>query len=111
LVFENEVSFFEGKPEDYLTGQRTPRRYRNPLLAHAMVALNLIDTLGYGIHRMMEYFQNAGPLEVSEDILTYRVNFNKVPLPTIRQSRFYFSPDPGLSDTRDTHTCDFGSEP
>ncbi len=44
----------EGKPEDYLTGQRTPRRYRNPFLAHAMVALNLIDTLGYGIHRMME---------------------------------------------------------
>ena len=54
LIFENEGSFFEGKPEDYLTGQRTPRRYRNPFLAHAMVALNLIDTLGYGIHRMME---------------------------------------------------------
>ena len=54
LIFENEGSFFDGKPEDYLTGQRTPRRYRNPFLAHAMVALNLIDTLGYGIHRMME---------------------------------------------------------
>ena len=54
LVFENEGSFFEGEPGDYLTGQRTPRRYRNPFLAQAMVALNLIDTLGYGIHRMME---------------------------------------------------------
>ena len=54
LIFENEGSFFEGQPEDYLTGQRTPRRYRNPFLAHAMVALNLIDTPGYGIHRMME---------------------------------------------------------
>jgi ATP-dependent DNA helicase RecG len=54
LIFENEGSFFEGRPEDYLTGQRTPRRYRNPFLAQAMVALNLIDTLGYGIHRMME---------------------------------------------------------
>jgi len=54
LIFENEGAFFDGAPEDYLTGQRTPRRYRNPFLAQAMVALNLIDTLGYGIHRMME---------------------------------------------------------
>ena len=58
LTIEGQVTattlLLLGKPEDYLTGQRTPRRYRNPFLAHAMVALNLIDTLGYGIHRMME---------------------------------------------------------
>jgi ATP-dependent DNA helicase RecG len=52
LVFENEGSFFEGKPLDYLSGHRTPRRYRNPFLAQAMVELNMIDTMGYGIHEM-----------------------------------------------------------
>jgi ATP-dependent DNA helicase RecG len=52
LVFENEGSFFEGKPLDYLSGHKTPRRYRNPFLAQAMVELNMIDTMGYGIHEM-----------------------------------------------------------
>lgn len=50
LVFENEGSFFEGLPEDYVTGEKTPRRYRNPFLAQAMAELNMIDTMGYGIH-------------------------------------------------------------
>jgi ATP-dependent DNA helicase RecG len=54
LVFENEGSFFEGKPEDYLMGEKTPRKYRNPFLAQAMAELNMIDTMGYGIHRMNE---------------------------------------------------------
>ena len=49
LVFENEGAFFEGEPGDYITGNRTPRRYRNPFLASAMVELNMIDTLGRGI--------------------------------------------------------------
>ncbi len=49
LVFENEGFFYEGKPDDYITGSRTPRRYRNPFLANAMVELNMIDTLGRGI--------------------------------------------------------------
>lgn len=49
LVFENEGAFFEGEPGDYITGNRTPRRYRNPFLANAMVELNMIDTLGRGI--------------------------------------------------------------
>jgi ATP-dependent DNA helicase RecG len=50
LIFENEGSFFEGVPEDYMTGEKTPRRYRNSFLAQAMAELSMIDTMGYGIH-------------------------------------------------------------
>lgn len=52
LVFENEGNFFDGTPGDYLEGNRVPRRYRNPFLAQAMSELNMIDTMGYGIHDM-----------------------------------------------------------
>lgn len=52
LVFENEGQFFYGHPDDYIAGTKTPRRYRNPFLAQAMAELNMIDTMGYGIHRM-----------------------------------------------------------
>lgn len=52
LIFENEGGFFEGKPEDYVIGDKTPRRYRNAFLAQAMAELNMIDTMGYGIHEM-----------------------------------------------------------
>jgi ATP-dependent DNA helicase RecG len=52
LVLENEGGFFEGQPADYIAGARTPRRYRNPFLAQAMAELNMIDTMGYGIHEM-----------------------------------------------------------
>ncbi|UXZ55632.1 putative DNA binding domain-containing protein [Halomonas sp. 7T] len=52
LVFENEGSFFDGQPSDYLEGHRVPRRYRNPFLTQAMAELNMIDTMGYGIHDM-----------------------------------------------------------
>jgi ATP-dependent DNA helicase RecG len=52
LVLENEGGFFEGQPTDYLRGTRTPRRYRNPFLTQAMSELNMIDTMGYGIHQM-----------------------------------------------------------
>ena len=52
LIFENEGGFFEGKPEDYVTGDKTPRRYRNSFLVQAMAELNMIDTMGYGIHEM-----------------------------------------------------------
>ena len=52
LVFESEGGFFEGQPADYFQGTLTPRRYRNPFLAQAMVELNMIDTMGYGIHTM-----------------------------------------------------------
>ena len=54
LRFENEGSFFEGQPDDYIPGTKTPRRYRNPFLAQAMAELNMIDTMGYGIHEMHE---------------------------------------------------------
>ncbi|MDD5301059.1 MAG: putative DNA binding domain-containing protein [Gallionella sp.] len=52
LIFENEGAFFEGVPSDYCTGNKTPRRYRNPFLAQAMAELNMIDTMGYGIFEM-----------------------------------------------------------
>jgi ATP-dependent DNA helicase RecG len=52
LVFENEGSFFEGQPDDYVEGSMLPLRYRNPFLTRAMVELNMIDTMGYGIHSM-----------------------------------------------------------
>jgi ATP-dependent DNA helicase RecG len=54
LVFESEGGFFEGEPGDYVRGTVTPRRYRNPFLAQAMAELNMIDTMGYGIHAMFE---------------------------------------------------------
>lgn len=52
LIFENEGDFFEGKPEDYVTGNKVPRRHRNSFLNSAMKELNMIDTVGYGIYRM-----------------------------------------------------------
>lgn len=52
LVFESEGAFFEGQPGDYISGAKTPRRYRNPFLTQAMAELNMIDTMGYGIHEM-----------------------------------------------------------
>jgi len=52
LIFENEGSFYEGQPVDYISGHKTPRRYRNPSLAQAMTELNMIDTMGYGIYEM-----------------------------------------------------------
>jgi ATP-dependent DNA helicase RecG len=53
LIFENAGGFFDGEPEDYFAGERTPKRYRNPWLAHAMVNLAMIDTVGHGIHAMI----------------------------------------------------------
>ncbi|MEZ6150148.1 MAG: ATP-binding protein [Pirellulaceae bacterium] len=52
LILENSGSFFEGHPDDYVLGNKTPRNYRNPFLMQAMTRLNMVDTLGYGIHRM-----------------------------------------------------------
>jgi len=52
LIFENEGAFFEGLPADYSSGNKTPRRYRNPFLVQAMAELNMIDTMGYGIYEM-----------------------------------------------------------
>jgi len=52
VVLESEGGFFDGRPDDYVAGNRTPRRYRNPFLAQAMSELSMIDTMGYGIHSM-----------------------------------------------------------
>lgn len=52
LTLENAGGFFEGRPGDYVTGHKTPMHYRNPFLVNAMVELNMIDTMGYGIHEM-----------------------------------------------------------
>ena len=52
LIFSNVGSFFEGNPDEYSGGEKTPERYRNPWLAHAMGNLGMIDRLGYGIHTM-----------------------------------------------------------
>jgi ATP-dependent DNA helicase RecG len=54
LTFESAGRFFEGQVSDYTLGNRTPQRYRNPFLAHAMVNVNMIDTMGYGILRMFQ---------------------------------------------------------
>ncbi|MBV5343058.1 transcriptional regulator, partial [bacterium] len=54
LIFTNAGGFIEGSPEDYTAGSKTPEKYRNRWLAGAMVNLNMIDTMGYGIHRMYE---------------------------------------------------------
>ena len=52
LQFENEGNFYEGRPDDYILGNKTPRKYRNPFLTQAMNELNMIDTMGYGIYKM-----------------------------------------------------------
>lgn len=52
LIFENEGGFFEGNPDDYVLGNRMPRRYRNSFLVEAMATLSMIDKMGYGIHDM-----------------------------------------------------------
>jgi len=54
LIFENAGFFFEGKAEDYFLGEKTPKHYRNKWLVEAMVNLNMIDTMGYGIFKMIK---------------------------------------------------------
>lgn len=53
LVFQNAGGFFDGTPDDYVIGNRTPTRYRNRFLAEAMVNLRMIDTMGFGIREVM----------------------------------------------------------
>lgn len=54
LLFENVGGFFEGQPDEYISGEKTPLRYRNPFLTQAMSELNMIDTMGYGIHSIYQ---------------------------------------------------------
>lgn len=53
LVFRNAGEFFDGTPDEYIRGTRSPRRYRNRFLAEAMVTLRMIDTMGFGIREVM----------------------------------------------------------
>jgi ATP-dependent DNA helicase RecG len=52
LIFENEGGFFDGNPDDYVLGIKTPKMYRNRWLTDAMVKLGMIDSMGYGINKM-----------------------------------------------------------
>ena len=52
LVFSNSGEFFAGRYEDYIEGEKTPDKYRNPFLVAAMVNVKMIDTQGFGIHNM-----------------------------------------------------------
>ncbi len=52
LVFANMGSFIPRTIENVITADAPESRYRNSFLAHAMVNLNMIDTIGSGIKRM-----------------------------------------------------------
>lgn len=52
LEFRNAGSFFDGNYEDYISGERIPQKYRNQFLAQAMANIKMIDTEGFGIHKM-----------------------------------------------------------
>ncbi|MDO5342889.1 MAG: putative DNA binding domain-containing protein [Bacteroidia bacterium] len=54
LTFQNDGSFYDGDYKQYITGEKTPKRYRNPALVKAMVNIKMIDTQGYGIHKMFQ---------------------------------------------------------
>ena len=53
LCMLNAGRFAEGSPEDYFTGQHTPRLYRNAWLAAAMNEIGMIDKAGFGIKDMV----------------------------------------------------------
>ena len=50
----NLGGFFDGQPDDYASGARTPERYRNERLAKAMAEVGMIDKVGFGIHDMVQ---------------------------------------------------------
>ena len=52
LEFRNSGEFFDGSYEDYITGEHIPNKYRNKFLAQAMANIKMIDTEGFGIHKM-----------------------------------------------------------
>ena len=54
LKFQNDGNFYEGDYKEYITGEKTPKSYRNPALVKAMVNIRMIDTQEYGIHKMYQ---------------------------------------------------------
>lgn len=60
LLFTNLGSFIPGTVEEMIKSDAPPEVYRNPFLAHAMVNLNMIDTIGSGIKRMFTLQRQRG---------------------------------------------------
>lgn len=58
LKFQNDGNFYDGDYKQYITGEKTPKSYRNPALVKAMVNIKMIDTQGYGIHKMFQSQKN-----------------------------------------------------
>ncbi len=54
LIFANCGNFLPGSIENVINNDGPPAYYRNKFLADAMVALNMIDTIGSGIRRMFD---------------------------------------------------------
>lgn len=52
LEFRNRGRFYEGTPDDYILGNKVPDNYRNPFLVQAMANIKMIDTEGFGIHKL-----------------------------------------------------------
>ena len=52
LIFDNAGSFIPASVEEAIHYDRPQRYYRNPFLANAMVNLNMIETIGSGIHKI-----------------------------------------------------------
>jgi len=52
LLFTNRGEFIPGSVNSLIISDSPPDHYRNPVLAQAMVNLNMIDTIGSGIRRM-----------------------------------------------------------
>ena len=52
LIISNVGSFIPGSIDQVIRQDAPSEIYRNPLLARAMVSLNMIDTIGSGIKRM-----------------------------------------------------------
>jgi len=52
LLFTNRGAFIPGSVDSLIISDSPPDYYRNPFLAHVMVNLNMIDTIGSGIRRM-----------------------------------------------------------
>jgi ATP-dependent DNA helicase RecG len=51
IEFESNGNFYDGKPQDYFDGIKTPKRYRNKFLAEAMKTLKMgVDVSGRGIN-------------------------------------------------------------
>ena len=60
LTFTNLGTFAPGSVEQVISAGTPPDRYRNRCLAEAMVAFNMIDTLGSGIPRSFDIQRKRG---------------------------------------------------